>query len=266
MADGNVQAARQKHIRFNGWSLLPSVVGVEAYAQLGWDTVTIDMQHGWWTLESATSAFIALRACGVTPYVRVPWNEQGILGRVLDAGARGVICPMINTADDARRLAVACLYPPAGSRSSGHVRGVLADARPGRQAEVNQEIAILPQIETAEAVENLNAILDVPGISGVYVGPTDLALSLGHKPVMDHEEPAMLSVYNRIQSACASRGLVAAIHNNKGAYAARIAMLGFDLVTVGSDFGAMIGAAAAELAVAHHSLNEGTRNNTSTEY
>lgn len=240
----------QGEVCYNGWSLIPSVVGIEAFGQLGWDSVTVDMQHGWWDYATATTAFMALNACSVTPMVRVPWNEPGILGKVLDAGAQGIICPMINTAQDAASLVRGCLYPPAGQRSTGPVRGPLTYAAPGYQERANSQVLILPQIETAEAVDNLDAILDTPGISGVYVGPSDLGLSLGLKPVMDQEEPAIFAIYETILGACKRRGLVASLHNTSAEYAARMVAMGFNLVTVGSDLGFTLGGAVKALGVA----------------
>lgn len=229
----------------NGWSLVPSAVGLEAYAQLGWNSVTVDLQHGWWDYAGALTGLVALQAYNIVPFVRVPWNEPGILGKMLDAGSRGLICPMVNSADDARRLVAACLYPPHGERSTGPVRGPLGKARPDNQAEINDSILILPQIETAQAVANLDAILDVPGVGGVYVGPSDLGASYGYPATMDREEPEILRIYDEILSACARRNLVAAIHNTRPDYAARMIGLGFRLVTVGSDLGFMIGGALA---------------------
>lgn len=235
---------------YNGWSLIPATVGVEAYAALGWDSVTVDMQHGWWDYATATAAFLAIAACGASPLVRVPWNEPGILGKVLDAGAQGVICPMINTAEEARSLVRGCLYPPEGQRSTGPVRGDFRSAGKGYQDLANPQILILPQIETAEAVENLEAILDVPGVGGVYVGPSDLGLSMGLAPVMDQEDSVILAIYERVIGCCRARSKVASLHNTSPVYAARMAQMGFNLVTVGSDFGFMLGGAGKALATA----------------
>lgn len=147
------------------------------------------------------------------------------------------------------RLVAASLYPPRGERSTGPVRGPLGASRPDNQAEINDSIVILPQIETAEAVRNLDAILDVPGVSGVYVGPSDLGVSLGYMPVMDQEEPEILRIYDRIVAACTERNLVASLHNTRPEYAAKMLDLGFNLVTVGSDLGFMAGGAGAAIKI-----------------
>ncbi|MCP3734018.1 aldolase/citrate lyase family protein [Sphingomonas sp. RP10(2022)] len=244
---------------YNGWSLIPSPICIEGYAQLGWDSLTIDMQHGWWDYATATSAFMAMQAYGVTPMVRVPWNEPGVLGKVLDAGAQGIICPMVNTVADAQALVRGALYPPIGQRSTGPVRGPLSNAAPGYQGRANDQLLLLPQIETGEAVDNLEAILDVEGISGVYVGPSDLGLSLGLPAVMDQEEERILAIYERVIAACAARGKIASLHNTSPAYAARMVAMGYHLVTVGSDLGFVLHGAGAALAVARQTPETGAR-------
>lgn len=250
------QRLKDGQICYNGWSLIPSAICIEGYVQLGWNSLTIDMQHGWWDYATAITAFTAMQAYGVTPLVRVPWNEPGVLGKVLDAGAQGIICPMINTVDDAMALVRGCLYPPLGQRSTGPVRGPLTSAAPGYQAKANDQVLLLPQIETMQAVDNLEAILDVPGISGVYVGPSDLGLSMGLPAVMDQEEPEILTIYDRVVAACNARGKVAALHNTSPVYAARMVAKGFHLVTVGSDLGFTLGAAGAALATARAPAGE----------
>lgn len=221
----------------NGWSLLPSAYAIELLAQAGWDSITIDMQHGLHDYASAVAGMQAMQAYPVAPLVRVPWNEPGVLGKVLDGGAAGVICPMVNTETDARALAQACLYPPLGQRSNGPVRGAVYGGPTPYQETANQDILILPQIETAEAVGNIEAILAVPGISGIYVGPSDLGLSMGLPALLDRDEPQILSIYERLVQATAKRGLVSAIHTGSAEYAARMINMGFGLVTVGSDNG-----------------------------
>jgi len=233
----------------NGWSILPSPFAAELLAQTGWDSITIDMQHGLHDYASAVSCIQAMQAHPVTPLVRVPWNEPGILGKVLDAGAWGVICPMVNTPADAIALTRACLYPPLGRRSNGPVRAAAYGGVTPYQQIANDEVLILPQIETREAVDNLEAILDVPGVSGVYVGPGDLGFSMGLPPILDREEPEILSIYEAIVRETSKRGLIAGVHNTTPTYAARMAAMGFRLVTVGSDSG-FLGRAARDAVTA----------------
>ncbi|MGC1303936.1 MAG: aldolase/citrate lyase family protein [Caulobacteraceae bacterium] len=221
----------------NAWSLLPSSFAAEFLVQGGWDSITFDLQHGLHDYASAVACIQACQSYPATPMVRVPWSEPGILGKVLDAGTWGVIVPMINTAEDAKALVKACYYPPLGMRSNGPVRAAAYGVQSSYQSIANGEVLILPQIETREAVENLEAILDVEGVSGVYVGPSDLAFSYGLSPAMDREEPEILSLYGRILAETAKRGQVAAIHTLAAAYAVRMAEMGFQLITVATDAG-----------------------------
>ena len=236
-------------VAVNAWSLLPSTFAAEFMVQAGWDSVTFDMQHGLHDYASAVACIQACQAHPVTPIVRVSWSEPGILGKVLDAGAWGVIIPMINTAEDARALVKACYYPPLGMRSNGPVRAAAYGVASPYQSIANDEVLILPQIETREAVANAEAILDVEGISGIYVGPSDLGFSYGLPPVLDREEPEMLDIYRYLIEQTRKRGLVAGIQNMTPAYGARMAEMGFQLITVASD-GVFIGRGAREAVVA----------------
>lgn len=229
----------------NGWSIIPCPFTAEIFSQMGWDSVTIDIQHGLHDYRSAVSCIQAMQTHPVTPLVRVPWNEPGIIGKVLDAGAWGVICPMVNTVAEARALVKASLYPPMGERSNGPVRAAAYGGHTPYQEIANDQVLILPQIETRDAVENLDAILDVPGISGVYVGPSDLGFSMGMPPILDREEPEVFAIYERVLVATKSRGKFAGIHNATPAYGARMALMGFQFVTVSSD-GALLGHGARQ--------------------
>jgi 4-hydroxy-2-oxoheptanedioate aldolase len=128
---------------------------------------------------------------------------------------------MVNNAAEAKALVSYALYPPKGKRSNGPIRaGAYGSATP-YQATANDEVLIIPMIETQEAIDNIDAILDVPGISGIYVGPSDLGLSLGLVPKLDREEPQVLQIYEKLTAACKKRNLFAGIHNGTASYAAR---------------------------------------------
>lgn len=244
-------------VALNAWSLLPSTFAAEFLVQGGWDSITFDMQHGLHDYASAVACIQACQKYPVTPLVRVPWSEPGILGKVLDAGAWGVIVPMINTAEEARALVRACYYPPMGMRSNGPVRAAAYGTLSPYQSIANDEILILPQIETAEGVENAAEILDVEGISGIYVGPSDLAFSLGLPPALDREEAQILDIYRHLLDLAKARGRLAGIQNMSPAYGARMAEMGFQLITVGSD-GLFLGRGAhAATKAAREALSEG---------
>ncbi len=219
----------------NGWLAIPNGFSAEVMAQSGWDSVTVDLQHGVQDYMSMVTCFQAMQAHPVLPMVRVPWNEPGILGKVLDAGAYGVICPMVNTEEQARAFVAGCRYPPAGTRSNGPIRAGIYGVSTGYQKTANEEVICIPMIETAEALSNLDAILDVPGIDAIYVGPSDLGFSLGLIPILDREEPQILEIYERLIRETSKRGIVAGVHCGSVAYAKRAIGMGFKLVTIGSD-------------------------------
>jgi 4-hydroxy-2-oxoheptanedioate aldolase len=230
----------------NGWLAIPSAFSAEMYAQAGWDSVTVDMQHGVQDYLSCVACFQGMqRVPGLVPMVRVPWNEPGIIGKVLDAGAYGVICPMVNTVAEARALVQYCKYPPQGTRSNGPIRAALYGEASSYQATANDEVLVIPMIETRQALDNLEAILDVPGIDAIYVGPSDLGLSLGLAPKLDREEPEVLRIYERLLEETGKRGIAAGLHNGTAAYAHRMIKMGFTLVTIANDVGLMVNAARA---------------------
>ena len=200
--------------------------------------------------------FQAMDKHPITPMVRMPWNEPGIIGKVLDGGAWGVICPMVNNARGSQGAGQSCLYPPKGKRSNGPIRaGAYGEASP-YQSIANDEVLVIPMIETQEAIDNIDAILDVPGISGIYVGPSDLGFSLGMKPMLDREEPQIFKIYEKLVEATGKRGQFAGIHNATGAYAARMIGMGFRFVTILNDSGLMARAARAEIAIARKNAGD----------
>ncbi|MBV9656311.1 MAG: 2,4-dihydroxyhept-2-ene-1,7-dioic acid aldolase [Acetobacteraceae bacterium] len=229
----------------NGWLAIPSGFAAEVMAQCGWDGICVDLQHGVQDYLSMVGCLQAMQAHPVTPVVRVPSNEPGIVGKVLDAGAMGVICPMINTRAQAEAFVASCRYPPAGQRSNGPIRAALYGQASSYQRTANDEVLTMPMIETQEAVDNLDDILGVPGIDAVYVGPSDLSLSRGGAPVLDNDDPETLAIYDRIIEACNRRGIVPAIHTGHPDHASRMLQRGFRLVSVSNDIGLMAQAATA---------------------
>jgi 4-hydroxy-2-oxoheptanedioate aldolase len=218
----------------NGWVALPSPLATEALARAGWDSITIDLQHGTADYADLLSLLPIIEKAGAAPIVRVSWLDEAAIMRALDAGALGIIAPMINTAEDARRLVAACLYPPRGTRSFGPIRARLSCGETYFD-KANTEIIPFAMIETRTAVENLDAILVTEGIGGLYVGPADLSLAYGHAPGFDREEPEMLALLKDILQRSRQAGIPCGIHCGTAAYAARMAEYGFSLMTVGSD-------------------------------
>jgi len=231
----------------NGWLAIPSGFSAEVMAQAGWDSVTVDLQHGVQDYMSMVACFQAMQSHPVLPMVRVPWNEPGIIGKVLDGGAYGVICPMVNTQDQAEAFVAAARYPPAGARSNGPIRAGIYGVSTSYQKTANDEVLCIPMIETRQALDNLDAILSVPGIDAIYVGPSDLGFSMGLEPKLDREEPQILDIYARLTRETRERGIRAGIHCATAAYARRAIGMGFNMVTINNDSGLMLGAAKAAL-------------------
>jgi 4-hydroxy-2-oxoheptanedioate aldolase len=210
------------------------VLSAEIMARAGWDALTVDLQHGMADYTAMTAMLAVVGQTPTVPLVRVPWNDPAHIMRALDAGALGVICPMIETPEDARRFAAACLYPPEGGRSFGPIRARLVHGD-GYPAAANRFVLPIAMIETRAAVESLDAIAAIPGLAGLYIGPSDLASNLGFRPGFDRREPELLDVIRRIRDAAKANGLAACLHCGAPDYAAEFAGEGFDLVTISSD-------------------------------
>jgi 4-hydroxy-2-oxoheptanedioate aldolase len=236
----------------NAWLTCPSILSAEALVSADWDSVTVDMQHGTADYATLLTLLPVIERSGAAALVRVPWLEEASIMRALDAGALGIIAPMIETAADARRLVAACRYAPEGGRSFGPVRARLVWGD-GYAAVADREILPIAMIETRAAMENLDAIAATPGLAGLYVGPADLSLAHGFPPGFDRQEPEMLAMYERVRTACVTNGIAACIHCGDPTYARRMASEGFDLVTMGSDARFIEAGAKAATALFRHS-------------
>lgn len=228
-----------------GWLSIASSFSAELMAHLGLDWLCIDMQHGVIGYDAAVPMLQAINLTDVTPIVRVPWNDPSDIMKALDAGAYGVIVPMVNDAEQAQRAVAACRYPPAGIRSYGPTRvSVHAGADYFRTA--NEQVLCIPQIETVEAMENLDAMLSVPGIDAVYIGPMDLSISLGVKAEMDGDVPEYAKARQAVLEACRRHGVVAGI-NSTPRTAAKRAAEGFGFVLATSDVRALVSGAMDDI-------------------
>ena len=230
----------------NGWLAIPSAFSAEVMAHQGFDSLTVDMQHGVVEYQVAVTMLQAISTTPVIPLARVPWNDPARLMKILDAGVYGVICPMVNTRAEAEALVRACKYPPRGYRSWGPVRASLyAGMDYGDRAD--DDIIVMPMIETAEALKNLDDILNVPGVDAVYVGPSDLSLALGCKPRLDQTDPLVVEAQQQIVAACKRYGVIAGIHNSTAAYALKMIAEGYRFVTLASDSRFLAAKAAEEV-------------------
>lgn len=216
-----------------GWVSMEGTLKTEAFAKGGFDWMTIDLQHGALTLESARPLIPVIEAAGVTPIVRVPWNEPSIIMRALDAGAYGIIVPLVNSPEEAQAAVSAMRYPPDGIRSSGPWRAGMYGIT-DYQSWANDEVILMVMIETRQAAERVDEILSVPGIDGVYVGPSDLSLSYGLKPAPEQTDAAFNAAIDDVLAACARHNVVPGIAGNAQVAVRRQAQ-GFRFLEVSRD-------------------------------
>jgi len=242
----------------NGWLSIPSSFSAEVMAHQGFDSLVIDMQHGVIDYQAAVTMLQAISTTPVIPLARVPWNDPAHLMKIHDAGVYGVICPMVNTREQAEALVRSCKYPPHGVRSFGPVRATMY-AGADYVAHANDELVVIPMIETAEALENLDDILTTPGVDAVYVGPADLSLSLGYEPGVDRTEPAVVKAQKTIAAACKRHGVVAGIHTGTPDYALKMIDDGYRFVTVATDFRLLASGAASAVGAVRKKVSGGER-------
>jgi 4-hydroxy-2-oxoheptanedioate aldolase len=231
----------------NGWLAIPSGFSAETMAHQGWDSLTVDLQHGVVDYQAMIPMLQAVSTTGTVPVVRVPWLEPGILMKSLDAGAYGVICPMVNSRQDAQNLVAWTHYAPRGTRSFGPIRALLYGGA-DYATHANDTIVTFAMIETARALDNLDEILSVEGLDAIYIGPSDLSLALGCKPVFDDVDPPAAQAIDHILARARAHGVVAGIHNGTPAAALARIRRGFQFVTVSSD--ARLMAAGAQTVMA----------------
>lgn len=246
------QVWAENRCAINGWLSIPSPLTAEAMAAAGWDSLTIDMQHGITDFAAMATMLPAIAhgsrgTGGIDALVRVPWLEEGVIMKTLDAGAGGVICPMVNTRADAERFAAAVRYPPAGARSFGPFRAQLHYGADYYQ-HADAEVVALAMVETKQAVANAAEILAVDGIDGAYIGPADLACSLDCEPSFTPTAAPVVEAIDEIYAAAHAAGKRVGIHTGSVDYAAAMRAKGFDLVTVLSDFRLMSAGATTTVA------------------
>jgi len=218
----------------NGWLAIPNSFSAEVMAHQGWDTLTVDMQHGVIDYAQMVTMLQAISTTPTVPVVRVPWLEPAAIMKALDAGAYGIICPMVNTREDAQRLVAYTHYAPRGNRSFGPVRANLYGG-PDYAQKANDTIVVFAMIETKQALDNLDSILSVEGLDAVYIGPSDLSLALGCRPTFDDVDPPVAQAIEHILARAKAHGVVAGCHNMTPESALKRIAMGFQFVTVASD-------------------------------
>jgi 4-hydroxy-2-oxoheptanedioate aldolase len=208
-------------------------------AHMGWDSLVIDEQHGLVDYQAMVTMLQAISTTATTPLVRAPWNDPAAIMKALDAGAYGIICPMVNSRADCQAFVGACRYAPRGYRSSGPTRAVLYGG-PDYTSKANDTIVALAMIETREALANLEEIVTTPELDGVYVGPSDLSVSLGLPHGLDRNEDIVQGALKTVLESCRRHRIKAGIHTGSTSYAKRMIAMGFDFVTVLGDSRLMV--------------------------
>jgi len=241
--NGLREAWTEGRAALGAWLTIPSGFSAEIMAHAGFDWVCVDMQHGVIDYQQMVAMLQAVSSTPVTPLVRVPWNEPGIIGKTLDAGATGVIIPMVNTKAEAERAVWAFRYAPMGGRSYGPLR---ANYYAGFDyfEHANDDVLCIVMIETRDAVARVDEILSVPGIDAVYVGPADLSITLGLPPAPDHDASSFTDAIARILEGCRTNRVVPGIAGNQKTAPKRVEQ-GFLLVEVASD-ARLLGVGAGE--------------------
>ncbi len=229
------------------WMNLASPSCAEIMSHLGFDFLVIDAEHSPVGIETIQQMLVAMSASDTVPMVRVPSAEPATMAQILDAGAYGVIVPMVNSREDALRAVQSCRYPPKGSRSMGFGR---ADQYAGKdyKAHANDEIALVVQIEHIEAVNHIDEILSVPGIDAYFIGPADLAASMGVPVVLgDNPDPRHREAVAKIIEAGKRHGVPAGFHVATAEDANRRIADGFRFLAVGTDVFFLTGSARGTL-------------------
>jgi len=234
------------------WCFHPDALTAEVVSKVGFDYACLDMQHGLIDYDTALAMIRGIDLGTAVPIVRVWWNDPAIIGRVLDAGAMGIIVPMVNSAADARLAVSAARFAPDGERSYGPIR---AEVRDGDRyfANANDAIAVIPMIETAAALDAVDDIVAVDGVDAVYVGVYDLSIALGLSPGNNDGNAIFDDALQRVLTACQNAGVVAGCHSNPDAAALRLRQ-GFRMVTASADLLALQGGLRAHLAGASAAL------------
>ncbi|MGH2533427.1 MAG: HpcH/HpaI aldolase family protein [Thermomicrobiales bacterium] len=244
---GITNTTKQKMLRGApafGYALgLGSPLAAERMARTGIDFLLLDNQHGSFGPDSTIASLIAMSGGAATPLARVARNDYTMIGRLLDEGMLGIIVPMVHTAEDAKAAADACRFPPVGTRSWGWGRA--ATYGDDYAETIDDQILVMVQIESAEAVANAEAILSTPGVDGCWIGPSDLSLSMGVHPRDREQDERVIAAVESVLQACANTSTIPGYAGSSLVQAKELAARGFRFITCGSDLGFMLGGATA---------------------
>lgn len=217
-----------------GWLHIPNTWSAEVMANAGWDAVTVDMQHGLHSIETAMQMLQAIDTSDAVPLARCNWNEPGGIMRLLDSGAYGIICPMINTGKECEDFVGACRYPPMGYRSFGPTRPRLsAGLDYGDFA--NEEMLAIAMVETKEAVDNIEDIVSVKGLDSIFIGSGDLRLSLTGSIKKGEDSSLFDAAIDKILKTCEQHGIVPGVWVGSVEDAEKMMQMGFRFIALKSD-------------------------------
>ena len=250
MIKNNVKTKwKNKEVVLNSFLSIPNTFTAEIMSEQGYDALTIDYQHGMISFSDLFTMLQSIRSSGVTPICRVSGLDHAVISKVMDAGALGIICPMINNKKQAEQLVQDCKYPPVGIRSFGPTRANISVSS-NYFNESNEGTFCLAMIETQEAFDNLEDIASTPGLDGLYIGTADLTIGLNQgklRPGFDRTEPEMIEAKKKILEIAHKHEKVACLHCGTPEYAAKATNWGFDLVTITNDVRLLSGAASAHV-------------------
>ncbi|HIG31129.1 MAG TPA: 2-dehydro-3-deoxyglucarate aldolase [Verrucomicrobiales bacterium] len=234
------------------WLTLPDPTAARLMGRIGFDWLTVEMEHTPTTLETAVNSFMAISSGGTVPLVRVPWNNGENIKRVLDIGAWGIIVPMVNSREEAEAAVAAARYRKPGRRSvGGQLHAVSFDTDAATYyAKADEEILVVVMAEHVEAIDNAESILSVPGIDAVFIGPNDLLNSMGYEPAFDSDKKEFIDAVGHIKDTAKRNGVAPGIHVANSAAAQHRIQEGFQMIAIASEVGMMLAKAkeiAAEL-------------------
>ena len=251
MISNHVKAKlKQGKVSIGTWLSIPSPYLVEQIAHTGLEWLVCDAEHNPMTIDDLTNMFIAMAGTPVAPMVRIPWNNGEWIKRVLDAGAWGIVVPMVCCREEAEAAVEAAKYPPAGARSVGggrHKISLDASTDPDYIAHANDHTMVVVQMEHVRAVENASEILSVPGVDACYIGPNDLAASLGMKPVGDSDDPRFVEAVNHILKTAQACGVAPGMHVYTVEQMNKRIAQGFRMLALSSEMGLMLSAITSAL-------------------
>lgn len=229
-----------------GWLSMPGSFSAELVSSHDWDCMTIDAQHGMLDFSDVVPMMQAIRANHKQVIVRIPWLREESVMKYLDAGASGIICPMVNSVEQAQSFVRFSTYAPWGERSYGPTRALIVNGGDYFH-EANESMIRLAMIETKEGVTHADAILQVDGISGLFIGPSDLAVSYGYPPGFDRTESELVGTIENLLILCHKYEKKIGIFAGSVEYGKRAVALGFDLINVQNDARLLSSAVASTL-------------------